>query len=151
MQKIEENKGQHGKTPDFLLCKDSLEFAVCEVKEMTDDVNDGTWEKRDEDGLQSYEKENSPAVAKVSKKIKEGYEQLRSYKLSKVLVFIDYYSDHVSSLNHVLKSFQDGNIGEIKNKIDLYIWIDKGSVGKEDELYFRGNSVGKQLKQNYFR
>lgn len=148
-RKIEENKGQNGKTPDFLLYKNYLNFAVCEVKDIRDDINDGTWEKRNDNGIKSYEKESGFSVGKIVSKIKDAYEQLKSYNLPKIVVFVNYWSDHALSLNGVLKK-----PNEIKNKIDLYIWLDKGSVNKEDKIHFRfydNNSTGKLLRQYFLK
>lgn len=153
-RKIPENKGQDGRTPDFLLFKNDINFAVCEIKEITDDVNDGTWEKRNDDDIESYEKMSNLDTTKIASKINDAYGQMKSHNLQKVLILVNYWSDYVSSLSEVLKKFNNEYIGKAKNNIDLYIWIDKGSVGREDKIHFRyfdNKSTGQQLRQNYFK
>lgn len=144
-EKINENKGQKGKTPDFFLCKNNLKFAICEIKEITDDVNDGTWEKINENGIESFEKIGAPAITKIAHKIKDAYKQMEKHSLLKVLVFVNYYSDYIETLKFVIKGHS------YAKDIDLYIWIDKGSVGKKDKIYFEWvNNKGEQLRK-YFK
>ncbi len=161
---------QDNKTPDFFLYKNNQVFAVAELKNMSDDENDGTWKiEKNADGLESYEKcvADFPA-GKVAKKISGAYVQLKIYdKLPKVLIFLNYWSANISDLQEALTGgilYSEGSflkyprakvleerIGKIKQDIDLYIWIDKESVGKENKLYFKyyNNETGKNLRQ-YF-
>ena len=134
-KKIEENKGQNGETPDFLLFKNNLKFAVCEVKKITDDNK-----------CEPYEKISAPAITKIAHKIKKASEQMKQYTLPKVLVFVDYNTDFVESLKLVISEHSRAS------EIDLYIWINKGSVNKVDDLSFgyrNDNEKGKKLMK-YF-
>lgn len=142
-KKIEENKERNGKTPDFLLNKNNEIFAVCEVKNLELDPNDGTWE------ISGKIKEKETIQdAKITSKIESAYEQLRSFDLPKVLVFVDFWTDHVASLGHILKNEQ--GISTIKKEISLYVWIDKENAKREDKIYFRYfTEEGKRLRNKW--
>jgi len=63
--------------------------------------------------------------------------------------FVDFWSDHITSLDFVLKS-DIKRIEGIKNRIDLYIWIDKGNTRRKDKIYFRYyNDNGKRLREKW--
>src|SRR3989339_548980 len=143
-EKIAENKGQNGNTPDFLLKKENIIFAICEVKNLELNPNDGTWKV-----VGNVKEKDYLSISKIISKIKKAYEQLRSSQLLKVLVFVDFWSDHITSLDFVLKS-DIKRIEGIKNRIDLYIWIDKGNTRRKDIIYFRYyNDNGKRLREKW--
>ena len=71
---------------------------------------------------------------------------MKQYTLPKVLVFVYYNTDFVESLKLVISEHSRAS------EIDLYIWINKGSVNKEDDLSFgyrNDNEKGKKLMK-YF-
>lgn len=128
-KKVKANNGHNGKTPDFLLSKNDEIFAVCEVKNLELNPNDGTWEICGE-----VKEKETISGTKITSKIKLAYEQLRLFDLPKVLVFVDFWTDHIASLEYILKNEQ--SISTIKKEIDLYIWIDKGNMMRKDKIYF---------------
>jgi hypothetical protein len=77
------------RTPDFFIKKDSIEIAVAELKEFIFEIPsvENGWIKMSDGRLEKESIDNG--TARVSRKIKDAYIQLRKYPLSKVLILFN--------------------------------------------------------------
>jgi len=181
--KIDEQGGKEGKTSDYEYCESKKRVFVCELKDFLNikpSEEDG-WEiqKHSDDFVSASRISN--ATNRVSKAISKAYKQLSKYDEPKMLIFLN-YSPYlgVEDLEEVYRGYRtlgvegntkyldlyakrasEGKIKEIKDKIDLYIWIDtintkelvmdSEGVQKEDKIWFRTvTEQGRKLAKKYF-
>jgi hypothetical protein len=156
------------KTPDYYVKEGENTFAVAEVKGFIADFDfeDGSWTKN-EDGIYEKEKEDN-GPSRVARKIIEGYKQLVHYSEPKILIFVnhesaldivdlqeccngylDYSNGTTNYRNNASRRIALGKLKDVKNKIDLYIWID---TFENDQIYFRYSSKnGHYITFRYFQ
>lgn len=155
------------KHADFLIKKNRKVIAVCEVKDIEDvEPSEATGYLKNEFDLWARE-DNLPA--RIGNKVYEGWQQLKGYNSPKILLLVDFDSDNPNELVYALQGggvfhsvkkpedkqiFQiapevaNGRIKDIKQKIDLYIWLD-GRKGIEPKFYYY-NCTGKELRTKFF-
>ncbi|MHB8131605.1 MAG: hypothetical protein ACYDEX_21700 [Mobilitalea sp.] len=165
---FEKIKETNDKTPDFNIKFNRSIIAVAELKSFISEKpsEDNGWIKNKDGIFQKVSDDNGPA--RVARKIKEAFKQLKNYPNPKVLVFLNkepfldyidlhecyygflgYGSKEELYRNDVSKKIAEGDIKDIKNKIDIYIWIDR--IHKNKIYYRYTNEVGKAILEKYFK
>lgn len=175
LNKIPENGGKDGNTPDFEYLDGEERIFVSELKEIkppnfpNETSKETVWKKDDHsDGyVRNWNQANL-----ISDGIKRAYKQLKHYTEPKILIFLNHnyffdVNDLVGTINGYLidnngKRMPDNyysfasevKIKNIKNKIDLYIWIDVSqytSTQFENNIVFRyPTDNGLIIFQKYF-
>ncbi|MDY6912626.1 MAG: hypothetical protein SVM79_09740 [Chloroflexota bacterium] len=158
------------KTPDFEYVENGKRVFVCEVKNVNHNwpSEKSGWKSTGQiDGTTFWERADN-APNRIAKKIDEAYDQLDRYTEPKILILINedgsvdindlneaydghliYANESHACKNTVSRRIAEGRIKHKKNKIDLYIWIDKGD---NDDAKFRFTShLGKKIAEDYFK
>ena len=176
LRKIDERDGIEGKKPDFEYIKNRRRVFVCELKDydIVYPSEEAGWYNitRHADGSVEGTRESN-APNRISRNIYNAYKQLREYNEPKILIFLNQSSGlNVSDLDETYKGYFEFSIGgrkyidyharpaskgkikDIKNKIDLYIWIDKANPlisGENDKIYIRTvTDAGKEIVRKHF-
>jgi hypothetical protein len=120
-------------------------------------------------GIQEAERKNN-SVSRIAEKIAKAAKQLRQYRESKGVVFINhdrrvrinhlhelydgyriYTNGTIAYKNVAAQRINKGRFREIRDAVDFFIWIDfrEGSI---DNRYFRhATKVGEEILINYFK
>ena len=146
--KITEHDGAKGQSPDFEFVENGKRVFVAELKDyvLVMPSEETGWKETHhlDESIEGTRKSNAPN--RISRNIYSAYKQLSVYSEPKILIFLDQSSGlNVGDLDETFKGFfefsagdrkyvnyyarraSEGIIKEIKNKIDLYIWIEKAS------------------------
>lgn len=167
LEKIPETSS---KSPDFKFIYKDKQIAVAELKQLehTPPSEINGWEiiQETEGIIEATRKDNAPS--RVSDCIYKAYKQLIQYPIEpKILILLNmsplidigdleeacngytrYGNGRIQYLNHASRKIAFGKIKEIKNYIDLYIWIDQLHDLK---TWFRyTNNIGEKLVYSYF-
>jgi hypothetical protein len=176
LRKIGEMGGAKGKKPDFEYAEDGKRIFVCELKDYVAITPSeiGGWDLvyHLDGSEEATRKSNAPNS--ISRNIYDAYKQLRNYNEPKILIFLNHGASllGVNDLDDTYRGYfefsagdrrfrdyyakraSEGDIKDIKSKIDLYIWIDKANppVSDEgDEIFFRTvTDEGKEIVKKYF-
>lgn len=157
-----------GKSPDFESVRNGQRVFVAELKdiEYLSPSEDRGWTvEKFSDGSQSANRTDN-AVSRVARKIHDAFGQLEQYSAPRVLIFLNhdpavdvndleeaYTGEHTygnevfSYVNTSSKKIAEGCIREEKDKIDLYIWIDR----MDERIWFRSpQQSGDDLARRLF-
>ena len=166
LQKVPESTS---KTPDFEFCVNGERLFIAELKTLDDcepSAERGWIVSQEHIGVKkAHRKDNS--VARVASRIHEAYKQLCNYPVPKVLILLNkdmldvgdleeaftgqmVYGDLTQSyVNTASRKIAEGQIKDEKDKIDLYIWIDRKQT---IEVIFRFTTdIGHDLSCRLFK
>jgi hypothetical protein len=176
LSKIDELGGNEGQTSDFEYCIERQRIFVCELKDFEDVPSSKKhgWAiiNHPNGNVEAFGKDN--AVDRISRHIYKAYKQLSKYLEPKILIFLNHTpslnvgdfeetfqgrrimaeENGIRYINVFAKRVADGEIKDIKKKIDLYIWVDSAfrrTAFKEDKVYFRTiTEAGRKIAKDYF-
>jgi hypothetical protein len=156
-------------SPDFEFIQESRRVFVAELKQLgyVQPSKDAGWTiiAKSDDAVEATRLDNAPS--RVSDCIYNAYKQLVQYQEPKVLILLDtspgldvgdleeafngcmvYKNKNVQYINIVSRKIAHGKINEVKNCIDLYIWIDQLQNSK---TWFRyTTAIGKRIAHHHF-
>jgi len=155
------------KTPDFEYIEDGERIFVAELKNFVFELLS---EKQSanvvvhEWGTEATAPDNG--ASRVAQRIYDAYKQLKTYDEPKVLILLNddsflrvqhleeaytgfqvYSNDEFSIVHRASERVAEGRVADVKDKIDLYVWIDRHD---DSQTWFRITSeMGEALAQRH--